>query len=281
MQFMIIRKADAASEAGALPSPALIEEMEAYFRQLADAGALVMVQGLERSSRAVRLRLGPGANERVDGPFPVAEVAAGFLVIDVASKADAVAWARRWPAADAGAGGELVLEVRESGCPGGCVQVPPPADADSGRRYFILLRADADTERDFIPEQSRLDALDAFNAREAGAGTLLTGDGLMASARGARVRIGPAGATVVDGPFAEAKELIAGFWMIRVRSMDEAVAWARSVPYPTGPEVVVEIRAAHGTEEIGLQDEDARADANLRVGLLDEALRNELAPRLA
>lgn len=281
MQFMIIRKADAASEAGALPSPALIEEMEAYFRQLADAGVLVMVQGLERSSRAVRLRLGPGVNELAEGPFPAAELAAGFLVIDVPSKADAIAWARRWPPADAGPGGELVLEVREAGCPGGCVQVLPPADAHSGHRYFILLRADADTERDFIPEQSRLDALDAFNAREAEAGILLTGDGLMASARGARVRIGTAGAAVVDGPFAEAKELIAGFWMIRARSMAEAVGWARTVPYPTGPEVVVEIRAAHGTGEADLDPGEARADANLRIGLLDEALRNELAPRLA
>ncbi|MDN4054551.1 YciI family protein [Massilia sp. YIM B02763] len=285
MQFMIIRKADAASEAGAHPSAALIGEMEAYFKQLADAGALVMVQGLERSSRAVRLRLGPGGDLLAKGPFPVAELAAGFLVIEAASKDAAVAWARQWPAADAGPDSELVLEVRETGCVGGCVQVPPPADAGAGRSYFILLRADADTERDFIPEQARLDALDAFNAREAAAGTLLTGDGLMASARGARVRIGAGGSTVVDGPFAEAKELIAGFWMIRAGSLDEAVAWARTVPYPTGPQVVVEIRAAHGSEEAGmdaaLSAADARADANLRVGLLDEALRNELAPRLA
>ncbi|MFK3736806.1 YciI family protein [Massilia sp. TN1-12] len=274
MQFMIIRRADAASEAGALPSAALVEAMETYVGQLADAGVLVMVQGLERSSRAVRLRLGRGGEELVQGPFPAAELAAGFLVIDVASKDDAVAWARRWPAAEAEAAGSLTLEVREAGCAGGCAPVPPPADGATRRRYFILLRADADSERDFVPEQSRLDALDAFNAREAVAGTLLAGSGLMSSARGARVRMAGGATAVSDGPFAEAKELIAGFWMIRAAFLDEAIAWARTVPYPAGPGVVVEIRAAHGTEE-------AQADANLRVGLLDEALRNELAPRLA
>ena len=128
-----------------------------------------------------------------------------------------------------------------------------------------------------------LDRLDAFNAAQAEAGILLTGDGLMSSALGARVRIAANGATtVIDGPFAEAKELIAGFWMIRADSMDDAIAWARSVPYPTGPDVVVEIRAGHGADDApALSAADARADANLRAGLLEEALRNELAPRLA
>jgi hypothetical protein len=273
MQFMLIRRADAATEAGALPSGALIAEMEAYFRTLADAGALVMVQGLEASAHAVRLHLGPGRSELVRGPFPAAELAAGFLVIEADSKEAAVAWARRWPAGEAEAGGALTLEVREAGCVGGCVEVPLAAGADGGRRYVILLRADADSERDAMPEQSVLDTLDAFNAAQAEAGTLLTGDGLMSSND----------VTVVDGPFAEAKELIAGFWMIRADSMDAAIAWARSVPYPTGPDVVVEIRAVHGAGEAvpGLSAAEARADAHLRAGLLDEALRDELAPRLA
>lgn len=281
MQFMIIRMADAASEAGALPSPPSIAAMEAYFRQLEDAGALVLVQGLERSSAAVHLHLGPDGERRVDGPFPVGEVAAGFLVIEAASKEAAIAWARQWPAGTAGTDAAVTLEVREAGCVGGCVQVPLTAQDGAGRRYVILLRADADTERDFVPEPERLDALDAFNAHAAATGTLLTGDGLMASARGARVYLGGPAPVVVDGPFAEAKELVAGFWMIRARSMADALDWARTVPYPTGPEVVVEIRGEHGVAEPGLSAAEARADAALRAGLLDEALRNELAPRLA
>jgi len=285
MQFMIIRRADAASEADGVPSPDLIADMEAYFQRLADAGALVMIQGFDPSARAVRLRLGPDGDSATRGPFDAGELAAGFLVVEAASKQAAVDWARQWPVRDAAATGELKLEVRETGCPGGCAQVAPPADGE-GRRYFILLRADAASERDEVPARARLEALDAFNAAEAAAGTLLAGDGLMSSARGARVRIGGGRITVVDGPFAEAKELIAGFWMIRAASMDEAVAWARRVPYPTGPEVVVEIRAAHGADaddgaEPGLSAGDAREESSLRAEQLDAALRAELAARPA
>ncbi|WP_296950020.1 YciI family protein [uncultured Massilia sp.] len=285
MQFMIIRRADAATEADIPPSAPLIAEMEAYFRSLADAGALVMVQGLAPSREALRLHLGPGGSDVAAGPFDLRELAAGFLVVEADAKEDAVAWARRWPAAEAAANGGLTLEVREAGCVGGCVEVPL-ADGAGGKRYVILLRSDADCERDAVPEQARLDALDAFNAAQAAAGVLLAGDGLMSSSRGARVHIDARGAsTVVDGPFAEAKELIAGFWMIRADSMAAALAWARTVPYPTGPGVVVEIRAQHADGEpataAALSPEEARADASLRAGLLDDALRDELAPRLA
>jgi hypothetical protein len=232
----------------------------------------------------VRLHLGRDGERLLHGPFDTAEVAAGFLVVEAASKEAAVAWAAQWPAAEAAASGGLTLEVRETGCAGGCRPVPPPAEGE-GRRYIILLRSDASTERDAIPERARLDALDAFNAAQAAAGVLLAGDGLKSSARGARVRFdrqggGPA---VLDGPFAEAKELIAGFWMIRAPSLEAAIAWARTVPYPTGPEVVVEIRAEHGVEEPApaLSEAQARAGARPRARLLEDAQRDELAPRLA
>jgi hypothetical protein len=161
------------------------------------------------------------------------------------SKADAVALLISplggWPASDAEASGEVTLELRETGCPGGCAQVPPAAEGDGGR-YVILLRSDAGTESDSIPPQHKLDALNAFNAAQAAAGVLLAGDGLKSSARGARVHFKGGRASIIDGPFAEAKELIAGFWMIRAASMLDAIAWARTLPYPTGPEVEVEIR---------------------------------------
>ena len=121
---------------------------------------------------------------------------------------------------------------------------------DSAGRYVILLRSSAASERDTVPPQEKLDALDMFNAAEAAAGVLLAGDGLMSSPRGARVTLAGSGGrvdiSVIDGPFAEAKELIAGFWMIRAGFLDEAIAWARRVPYPTrislDTEVEVEIR---------------------------------------
>jgi hypothetical protein len=246
MQFMIIRKADAATEAGPLPSAAQFGGMEGFSQALADQGRLGLALDLRPGSRAVRLRLWPGGERITDGPFAESkELVAGFTIIDAPSKEDALALLvgprGRWPASDPDAGGEVLLEVRETGCPGGCAQVPPAVDGD-GERYVILLRSDAGTESDRVPPQDKLDALNAFNAAQAGAGVLLAGDGLKSSARGARVHFKGGGASVMDGPFAEAKELIAGFWMITAASMDEAIAWARTLPYPTGPEVEVEIR---------------------------------------
>jgi hypothetical protein len=244
MQFMIIRRADASTEAGEPLSARAIEDMARFNAALAERGRLGLALGLRPSSRAVRLRMWPGGESITDGPFAEArELVAGFTIIQAASKQDAVELLigplGEWPASDGG--GNVTLELRKTGCPGGCAQVPPAAEGE-GRRYVILLRSDAESERDTVPPQEKLDTLDAFNLAQAQAGVLLAGDGLMSSARGARVRFRDGQASVIDGPFAEAKELIAGFWMIRAASMMDAIAWARTLPYPTGPEVEVEIR---------------------------------------
>jgi len=262
MQFMIIRKADAATEALLPPAPELIEDMTRFNAQFADEGRLGLALGLRPSAHAVRIKLWPGGSSVTDGPFAeTKELVAGFTIIEAASKQAAIEQVRGWPVRDADATGEVVLELRETGCPGGCAEVAAGMadndnDSDNGAgRYVILLRSDDDAERDTVPPRHKLDALDAFNAAELAAGVLLAGDGLMSSARGARIRIGAGGAgaggvSVMDGPFAEAKELIAGFWMIRAASMDDAIAWARKLPYPTGPEVDVEIREVLTMDEL-------------------------------
>jgi hypothetical protein len=245
MQFMIMRRADAATEAGTPPAPEAIEDMARFNRRLADDGLLGLALGLRPSTQALRLRMWPGGDSLAQGPFETSGLLAGFTIIEAASKEDAIEQLKRWPASD----GDVTLELRETGCPGGCAQVPPAAAGD-GKRYVILLRADEATERDAIPPQEKLDALNAFNAAQAAAGVLLAGDGLKSSPRGARVKLAGGRASVIDGPFAEAKELIAGFWMIRARSIDEAVAWARTLPYPTGPQVEVEIRETLTMEDL-------------------------------
>jgi len=257
MQFMIIRKADAATEALLPPAPGLIEDMEAYHQYLAEQGRVGLALGLRPSAHAVRLRMAPDGDSITDGPFAeTKELVAGFTIIEAASKEAAIALLGSWPASDADATGEVVLELRETGCPGGCAEVAPgmPDNDDSAGRYVILLRADAASERDAIPPPARLDALDAFNAAELDAGVLLAGDGLKSSARGARARIAAGGISIHDGPFAEAKELIAGFWMIRAGSMQEAIAWARKLPYPhridADTVVEVEIREVLTMEEL-------------------------------
>jgi hypothetical protein len=276
MQFMVMRRADEATEAGRLPAPAVFEDMGQFHEKLAEAGGVGLALGLRPTSRAVRLKLGPGFETITDGPFAEAkELIAGFTVFEADSKEHAIALLKQWPASDAAATGEAVLELRETGCPGGCAQVPSAA-AGEDARYLILLRSDEGTEADRIPPQAMLDALNAFNAEQAAQGRLLAGDGLKASARGARVKKLAGGeASVIDGPFAEAKELIAGFWMIRASSMADAVAWARTLPYPTGPYVEVEIREAMTMADLqpAIDAAQRQLDASLRAEQLDAALR--------
>jgi hypothetical protein len=261
MQFMVIRRADEATEAGTLPSAAQLGDMERFNQALSDRGGLGLALGLRPSRRAVRLKLWPGGESITDGPFAEAkELVAGFTVFEAPSKEAAIGQLTCWPPSDAQAAGEVLLELRETGCPGGCAEVPPAAGGD-GERYVILLRSDAGTESDRVPPQHKLDALNAFNAAQAAAGVLLAGDGLKSSARGARLHFKGGHASVIDGPFAEAKELIAGFWMIRAASMPDANAWARTLPYPTGPEVEVEIREVCTMDDLGLADAGPRFGA--------------------
>jgi hypothetical protein len=280
MQFMILRKADEDTEAGVLPSAALLKDMGDFNQQLVDAGVMRAGEGLHPSASGVRVKLARGQVSVVDGPFTeTKELIAGFSIIDVPSRQDAIDWVKRWPALDGG--GDVEVEIRETGCPGGCAEVGPPPGAarPEGKRFVLLLRSDQGTEADAVPERRVLDTLDAHNAVEAKAGVLLAGDGLKSTAKGARVKFSAGKPAVVDGPFTEAKELIAGYWMIRVASIQDAIAWARRVPYPTGPEVEVEIRQVYEAEDFGAEftPELREAEQRMRAQLLESGMRAELA----
>lgn len=240
MHFMILRKADAGTEAGVHAAQAT-QALARYRDELAEAGILRGGFDLAPSGAGVRLQL---AGERASlewGPFPVPELVDSVFIIDVPSRKEAVEWVSRWP----GANDPTTLEVRETGCPGGCAQVAPTApDPEQARqpRFAVLLRSDAALDAGADTPQEKLDALDRSNLLAAQAGVLIAADGLQPSSRGARVTIANGKAVAVDGPFTEIKEMIAGYWLIRAGSMDEAIAWARQNPYPSGPEVLVEIR---------------------------------------
>lgn len=116
-------------------------------------------------------------------------------------------------------------------------------------KVMVLVKADADTEAGVMPSQQLLAEMGNYNEALSKAGILLAGEGLHPSRRGARVRFDGKQRAVIDGPFAETKELIAGFWLWQVRSLDEAVEWLKRAPFDGGAEV--EIRPVFEADDFG------------------------------
>lgn len=118
-------------------------------------------------------------------------------------------------------------------------------------RFMILVKATEETEAGVLPSEEMLAAMGRYNEELVKAGVLLAGDGLQPSSKGARVRFSGSQRTVIDGPFAEAKELIAGYWLIDATSKEEAIEWVKRVPNPTGEESEIEIRQVFEPEDFG------------------------------
>jgi hypothetical protein len=131
-------------------------------------------------------------------------------------------------------------------------------------RFMVMVKANEDTEAGVMPSEEELAAMGAFNEQLVQAGIMLAGDGLHPSSRGARVKFSGEKRTVVDGPFTEAKELIAGYWIIEVKSLDEAIEWVKRVPNPTGAESQIEIRQVFEAEDFDMSDELLEQNRRLR-----------------
>ena len=123
-------------------------------------------------------------------------------------------------------------------------------------RFMLMVKANKDTEAGVMPSPELLSEMGKFNEELTRAGVLLAGEGLHPSSKGARVKFSGKQRTVIDGPFAETKELVAGFWLIQAKSLDEAIEWVKRVPNPTGEESEIEIRQVFMPEDFGeLQDQ--------------------------
>ena len=120
-------------------------------------------------------------------------------------------------------------------------------------RVMVLVKADKNSEAGVMPSEQLLTDMGKFNEELVKAGIMLAGEGLHPSSKGARIRFSGSKRTVIDGPFAEAKELIAGFWLWQVRSMDEAIEWVKRCPNPTGQESEIEIRPVFEAEDFGAE----------------------------
>ena len=118
-------------------------------------------------------------------------------------------------------------------------------------RFMILIKADKDTEAGVMPDEKLLAAMGKFNEDLVKAGVMLAGEGLHPSSKGARVKFSGTKRIVTDGPFAETKELIAGFWLWQVRSKEEAIEWVKRCPNPTSGEPQIEIRQVFEPEDFG------------------------------
>jgi len=118
-------------------------------------------------------------------------------------------------------------------------------------RFLVMVKANADSEAGVMPSEEMLTQMTRFNEELVNAGVMLAGEGLHPSSRGARVKFSGNKRTVVDGPFAETKELIAGFWLMQCKSKEEVIEWVKRCPNPTGAESEIEIRQIFEADDFG------------------------------
>jgi len=134
-------------------------------------------------------------------------------------------------------------------------------------RFMILVKADKDSEAGVLPSQQLLTEMNQFNKELSKAGILLAGEGLQPSSKGVRVRFNGTRRTVIDGPFSETKELLAGFWLWQVKSRDEAIAWVKRIPFHAAAGTEVEIRQVFEADDFGpaLTPEVRAAEERMRA----------------
>ena len=136
-------------------------------------------------------------------------------------------------------------------------------------RFMVMVKATQDSEAGVMPSEELLAAMGAYNEELAKAGVMLAGEGLQPSSKGARVQFSGASRSVVDGPFAETKELVAGFWIWQCKSLDEAIEWVKRCPNPMPGDSEIEIRQLFEMEDFGeeltpeLRERDERVRAQI------------------
>lgn len=135
-------------------------------------------------------------------------------------------------------------------------------------RFMIMVKANKESEAGVLPDEQLLAAMGKYNEELVKAGVMLAGEGLQPSSKGARIKFSGATRTVIDGPFSETKELVAGFWLFQVKSKEEAIEWVKRCPNPfPGSEAEIEIRQVFEADDFGpaLTPELREAEERLRA----------------
>jgi hypothetical protein len=265
MRFMVLIKSNAQSEAGVLPDEKMLSAMGEYNDELDRAGIMLAGEGLQPSAKGARVRLAQGKTRNIDGPFAEAkELVGGYWILQFPSYEEALTTLKRAPFPN----GEIEIRplyepedfaVAASEQPGGWrdQEVAARAEAAQGalppripgtRRYLSFLKADKYTEAGDEPVAELLEEMGGLIEEMTKAGVMLSGDGLKPSREGKRIVYDGGKRTVVDGPFAETKELIAGVCLMQTRTLAEALDWSRRM---------LEIHA----RGVGLQDGEVEVRA--------------------
>jgi hypothetical protein len=244
MRFMILVKSNEKSEAGVLPTEAELAEMGRFNEELVKAGVMLAGEGLEASGKGTRVRIAGGKTTVLDGPFSEAkEVVAGYWIIKAGSKQEAIDLAKRVPFREGEVEVRQLYELEDfvidpAEEPGGWrdkeeelrstleVAAPPPRKPGTSR-YVAFIMADENTEAAMPPNEKLMTEMGALMQEMVEKGALLAGEGLQPTSKGTRIAYSGDRRTVIDGPFTETKELIAGFSVIQTASKEEAVEFAR------------------------------------------------------
>jgi hypothetical protein len=218
VRFIVMHKTNARWEAGEIPSPELIENVGALIGDLVKAGVFRAGEGLRASAEGVRVRFAEGGRTVTAGPFEGAnELPAGFTILRTSSIDEAVEWASR----EAAVLGDVEIDVRPVTEAWDIGMAPKPEKATT-RRYMALRKATAASEAGISPSLQQRAALARLAGDGRRAGVHLAAETLRPSARGRRYKNTREGVRVIDGPFSESKELIAGYIIVEAGSLDEA-----------------------------------------------------------
>jgi hypothetical protein len=276
MRVMMLLKSDAKAETGAPPDEAMMTAMGHYNQSLVEAGVMIGGEGLRPTSEGARVRISNGKTMVIDGPFAEAkEVVAGYFMLKTKTLQEAVDWAKKIPADGSEGEGEIELRpvfetedfpVDPAEQPGGWREQEiaarenlPVAGPEKGARYIGFIKADENSEAGMLPSEPLLQEMGSLMQEMIDKGVMIAGDGLKPSKDAVKLKLSKSQITVIDGPFSEAKELIAGFMLFRAKTKAEACEWARRCleihVRGTGVEQAeIEVRRVYETEEIPVTD---------------------------
>jgi len=222
MRYIIMHKTNPHWESGAIPSKELIARVGALIGEMAKSRVFVAGEGLRASSEGVRLRFSGGARTITKGPFRGEnELPAGFAILRTGSLDEAVEWATR----QAATLGDVEMDIRPINEPWDVGICEAPSDLTK-RRWMVLRKATAATESGESPSASQRAAMSRLVDESTRSGVHVASESLRPSARGRRYKNSADGRRVIDGPFTETKELIAGYCIVNAESLEEACRWA-------------------------------------------------------